>query len=111
MSTPDAIASSYLDDVTLTIDNDPDLLAWVRVMALYTRTRYADESTEFQADSLWQTLIDRFTFMLTRAQEGGALGALLKQMLAHVDITDLGAYYLRDVDDYLAEMDAKANPE
>ena len=104
MSTPDAIASSYLDDVTLTIDNSEDMLTYVRVMALYSRTRYITEGSEVQADELGQTIVDRFHFMLDSDQKRGPLGDLLRQMLGHVEVGDLGSYYLRDLDDYLTEQ-------
>jgi len=101
VSTPDAIASSYLDDITLTIDNSEDMLTYVRVIALYAKTRHA--SAEDAADALGQTIVDRFGYMLSRDQKAGPLGDLLRQVLGHVDVSDLGAYYMRDLVGYLVE--------
>lgn len=111
MSTPDAIASSYLDDVTLTIDNSEPMLAYVRATAIDVRRRHAAEDAQAQADALGQALVDWFGIILNAKQQQGPLGDLLRQVLGHVDIGDLGSYYLRDLKGYLTELNATLQPD
>jgi hypothetical protein len=89
----DAIAASYLRDVTIVVNNDRRLANFAKSMVFKAKeTAYPTE--EQRAQYVGARVKDSFTNYLTEAQQEDPLGRLLVGFLAHVSTTDLGFYYL-----------------
>jgi hypothetical protein len=89
----DAIAASYLRDVTTVANSDRRMAKFaINTAAKEKGTPHVSETD--RAEAVGEKVKGAFFKYLTEAQQEDATGRLFAQFLAHVSTADLGFYYL-----------------
>lgn len=89
----DAIAASYLRDVTIAVNNDRRLAKFTRTKTFEAmQTPYKAETD--RAEAVGEAVKHAFQGYLSPGQQEDPLGHLLAGFLGHVSTADLGFYYL-----------------
>lgn len=89
----DAIAASYLRDVTTVANNDRRMYKFAIDTAAKQKSTPHQTETD-RAEAVGEKVKGAFFKLLTLAQQEDPTGLLFAQFLAHVSTADLGFYYL-----------------